>query len=75
VAVSATGTGGLTAVAPTSFTIPCTAPKAGAKQNGATVFPFTFTSTAGTTGTSVVTVTVTTPLQTVTIFQFTVTVT
>jgi len=75
VAVTATGTGGLTAVAPTTFTLPCTAPKAGSKQNGATVFPFTFTSTAGTTGTSVVTVTVTTPLQTVTVYQFTVTVT
>ncbi len=75
VAVSATGTGGLTAVAPTTFTIPCTAPPTGSKQSGATVFPFTFTSTAGTTGASVVTVTVTTPLQTVTIYQFTVNVT
>jgi hypothetical protein len=75
VAVTASGAGGLTAVSPTTFTIPCTAPVAGTKQNGATVFPFSFTSTAGTTGANVVTVTVTTPLQTVTIYQFTVTTT
>ena len=75
VAVSASGSGGLTAVAPTTFTLGCATPANNAKVGSQTVFPFSFTSTAGTTGANVVTVTVTTPLMEVTIFQFTVTTT
>ena len=75
VAVSASGSGGLTTVAPTTFTLGCATPANNAKIGGQTVFPFSFTSTLGTTGANVVTVTVTTPLQIVTIYQFTVTTT
>jgi hypothetical protein len=75
VAVSASGAGGMTAVAPTTFTIGCDAPPNNAKVGSQTVFGFSFTSTLGTVGANVITLTVTTPLQLVTIYQFTVTTT
>jgi len=75
VSVSASGSGGMTAVAPTTYTIGCAAPTNNAKIGSQTVFGFSFTSTAGTVGGNVITVTVTTPLQVVTIYQFTVTTT
>jgi hypothetical protein len=73
IALSASGSAGLQVVAPSTYTVPCTAPLNNAKVSGATAIPFTLTS-AATNGSSVVTVTVTTPLKFVTIYQFTITV-
>ena len=74
IALSASGSANLQVVAPSSYTVPCTAPLNNAKVSGATAIPFTLTS-AATSGSSVVTVTVTTPLKLVSPpYQFTITV-
>ncbi len=68
IALSAAGSASLQVVAPSSYTVPCTAPLKNAKVSGATALPFTLTS-AATTGSSVVTITVTTPLKFATSYQ------